>query len=90
MLHSCRSHCVRKKIEQKCGFDIIKCQKYYEAPNLMVFNLQGQAIKVNKEIILMHQDKAKTFRLSSMTYFGGFHHISRVMMNMVMYGIMMG
>ena len=70
-----------KKTAQKCpecGFGMIRCQKYYTAPNLLVFNLQGQAIKVNKEIILMHQDKAKTFRLSSMTYFGGFHHISTV------------
>src|ERR1700723_527368 len=70
-----------KKTAQKCpecGFDMIRCQKYYEAPNLLVFNVHGQDIKVNKKIVLMHKDKAKTFRLRGMTYFGGFHHISRV------------
>ena len=57
---------------------MIRCQKYYQAPNLLIFNLQGHNIKVSKKIKYMHKEKVKTFRLRGVTYFGNFHYTSRV------------
>ena len=55
-----------------------RCQKYYEAPNLLIFNVQGQDTKPSKKIRYIHQEKVKTFRLRGITYFGSFHYTSRV------------
>jgi hypothetical protein len=75
------NHLCWKKTEQpcpKCGCMMIRCQKYYQAPNLLIFNLQGHNIKVSKKIKYMHKEKVKTFRLRGVTYFGNFHYTSRV------------